>query len=32
VFATVPARNQREREKLKALVNEKVDGWRVIEE
>ncbi|MGO7265023.1 hypothetical protein [Rhizobium leguminosarum] len=32
VFATVPAKNQRERERLKTLVNEKIKGWRVIEE
>ncbi|MER8929191.1 hypothetical protein [Mesorhizobium sp. M0767] len=32
VFATVPARNELDRERLKALVNEKVQGWRVIEE
>ena len=32
VFASVPARNQRECDRLKALVNDKVDGWRVIEE
>ncbi|MER8640183.1 hypothetical protein [Mesorhizobium sp. M1365] len=32
VFATVPARNELDRERLKELVNEKVQGWRVIEE
>lgn len=32
VSVSVPARNQRERDRLKALVNERVDGWRVIEE
>ncbi len=32
VFASVPARNDRERETLKSLVNDKVVGWRVIEE
>ena len=32
VYVSVPARNQREREQLKTLINEKVDGWHVIEE
>jgi hypothetical protein len=32
VFASVPARNQRECDRLKALVNDRIDGWRVIEE
>lgn len=32
VLASVPARNQRELDRLKTLVNERVDGWRVIEE
>lgn len=32
VYATVPARNQRDRERVKALLNEKVHGWKVIEE
>jgi hypothetical protein len=32
VTASVPARNQRERDRLKALVNEKLDGWHVLEE
>ncbi len=32
VTASVPARNMRERDRLKALVNERVDGWHVLEE
>ena len=32
VLASVPARNQRECDRLKALVNDHVDGWQVIEE
>lgn len=32
VIATVPMSSPRDREKVKALINEKVDGWRVIEE
>lgn len=32
VVALVPARNQRQCDRLKALVNEKVSGWRVIDE
>lgn len=32
VFASVPVRNQRECDRLKALVNDRIDGWRVIEE
>jgi len=32
VAASVPARNNRERERLKALVNDRLAGWRVIEE
>jgi hypothetical protein len=32
VTASVLARNQRERDQLKALVNEQVDGWHVLEE
>lgn len=32
VTASVPARNQSEVDRLKALVNEKVDGWHVLEE
>ncbi|MCO5162218.1 MAG: hypothetical protein M9939_13860 [Mesorhizobium sp.] len=32
VIATVPMKSPRDREKVKALINEKVDGWQVIEE
>lgn len=32
VVAKVPARNKRESDRLKALVNERLEGWRVIEE
>lgn len=32
VFATVPTFDQRDGERLKALVNEHLRGWRVIEE
>jgi len=32
VFAAVPARNQRERDRLKATVQERVKGWKLIEE
>jgi hypothetical protein len=32
VIATVPMNSPRDREKVKALINEKVDGWQVIEE
>lgn len=32
VAVSVPARNQRESDQLKALVNEQVEGWKVIEE
>jgi hypothetical protein len=32
VTASVSARNVRERDRLKALVNELVDGWSVLEE
>jgi hypothetical protein len=31
VLASVKARNASDREQLKALVNEKVDGWQAIE-
>ena len=31
VLASVKARNTRDRDRLKALVNEKVDGWQAIE-
>ena len=31
-FAAVPARNQRERDQLKAMVLERVKGWKLIEE
>jgi hypothetical protein len=32
ILALVPARNQMQINRLKALVNEKVTGWRVLEE
>lgn len=32
VIATVPMNSPRDREKVKALINRKVDGWQVIEE
>ena len=32
VFAAVPARNQRERDRLKAMVLERVKGWKLSEE
>ena len=32
VYVSVPARNQKECDQLKALINDKVDGWSVIEE
>lgn len=32
VIAKVPARNKRESDQLKALLNEKLEGWSVIEE
>jgi hypothetical protein len=32
VYVSVPARNENERDRLKALINEKIDGWSVIEE
>lgn len=32
VTASVPARNQNDVNRLKALVNERVDGWHVLEE
>lgn len=32
VLAAVPARNQRERDRLKAMVLERVKGWKLIEE
>ncbi|MEY2926637.1 MAG: hypothetical protein RL367_1114 [Pseudomonadota bacterium] len=31
-FATVPARNQRQQDRLKALVKDSVAGWKLIEE
>lgn len=32
VLASVPARNQKQLDRLKALVSEKIKGWQVIEE
>jgi len=32
VIATVPMNSPRDRERVKALINNKVDGWSVIEE
>lgn len=29
--ATLPARNARERDRLKALLSQHLDGWRVVE-
>ena len=31
VIASVPSRNQNDTERLKALVDEKVSGWRIID-
>jgi hypothetical protein len=32
VEAWVPARNKMQRDRLKALVNDKIDGWSVLDE
>lgn len=32
VVASVPARNHRQKERLKALLGERIQGWRVIDE
>jgi hypothetical protein len=31
VIASVPARTARDRERLKTLINEKIEGWQAIE-
>jgi hypothetical protein len=31
-YVTIPARNQRELDRLKAVIDKQVDGWHLLEE